>query len=207
MISVIITSFTDFGDYTTPLIASMRLMEEKPFELIVIDNGSKDPYPRGDYTLARFDNPISWSRMLNYGASLAAEDWLCFLNDDVRCFGRFVDIIEDMNKHGLYGSKLKTKPPTWQNMGIEIKYIPAWMLVIQKSLYNKIGGMDEWYPKAGVDDIDFCWRADQLGIPLVEVKFPFAHLAFEKRRRTKWFGFDKQMKKSIDYFRNKVNTK
>jgi len=77
-----------------------------------------------------------------------------------------------------------------------------WAFAIQKSLFEKIGGMDEWYPKSGVDDIDFCWRAEQMGVTLYAIKLPFIHL--EQFRRTKWDGFNEQMQKSIEYLKQKM---
>jgi GT2 family glycosyltransferase len=74
---------------------------------------------------------------------------------------------------------------------------------MQKSIYNQLDGMDEWYPKVGMEDIDFCYRAEKAGIRLNHVTFPFTHL--NKHRRNKWYGFRKQIQKSIEYFiENKV---
>lgn len=202
MISIIITSFTDFGDMTTPLIKSI-LKYERGHEIIVIDNGSKTPYPiGGDYKVFRFSEPHSWAKMLNKGAELAKGDWLLILNDDVLCSGWFSNTIEGLDKRGFYGPKLKKKPPEWA--GVEIYYMQLWAFTIQKTLYEKLGGMDEWYPKAGVDDIDFCWRAHQKGIPFTALNLPFIHL--EQYRRTKWDGFDEQMKKSIEHLSEKIRS-
>jgi GT2 family glycosyltransferase len=204
MISVIITSFTDFGDLTTPLINSMRKHEKKPIELIIVDNGSKKPYPAGKgYSIIRFNKPANWARMLNAGVDASNGDWVCILNDDVLCKGPYVDLIEGLDKTAVHGPAINHKPPEWHNVGVQINYIPAWIFVMQKSIYNQLDGMDEWYPKVGMEDIDFCWRAEQAGIRLNQVTFPFVHL--DKHRRNKWDGFREQMQKSIDYFiENKV---
>lgn len=209
MIQAIITSFTDFGDFTTPLITSLRQFEKKPFRIMVIDNGAKEEYPAGNYDRVRFGRPESWARMINKGASLSQGDWMVFLNDDVVCVGSFVDLIEGLDKSAIYGPKIGIKPPEWHNVGVEVKYIPAWIMIIQKELFFRIGGMDEWYPKVGMDDIDFCWRAGQMGVPIKAIDpidLPFRHLTLY--RRNKWDGFHEQMENSIQYFiDNKVRPK
>ncbi len=200
MISIVITSFTDYGNYTSPLIDSI-LKFEQGHEIIVIDNGSKNAFPPdSDYEIFRFHEPVSWSKMINIGAEIARGDWLLFLNDDTLCKGNFSQKIKTLDKNAVYGPKLKVKPASWA--GFEIPYMQAWILVIQKELFKKIGGMDEWYPKSGVDDIDFCWRAGQMSIPLIAADFPFVHL--EQFRRTKWQGFDEQMERSKQYFIDKA---
>ena len=203
MISAIITTFTDYGDYTTPLIRSILRYEKMPLEIIVVDNGSRNPYPVGtNYKLIRFNKPVCWSTMLNTGADAATGDWLMLLNDDVLCKGKFSGIVEDLDKKALYGTSMRRKNPSWFNVGKQINYLYAWLLVLTRDSFDKIGGFDEWYPKAGVDDIDFCWRAEQKEIPLKVCHLPFIHL--EPHRREKWDGYQEQMLKSIEYFVEKV---
>ena len=96
----------------------------------------------------------------------------------------------------------RKKNPSWFDVGVRINYLYAWNLVMKKSIFDRIGGFDECYQKAGVDDIDFCWRAEQLSIPLIAVDFPFIHL--EPHRREQWDGYREQMLKSIEYFIGKV---
>jgi len=199
MINVVITNFSDFGDYTTPLIESMRRYEKNKYRLFVIDNGSKEPYPAGNYHLIRYNRPVSWSKMINHGAGLAHPgEWIVFLNDDVLCHGPFVWMFGGLDKKVIYGVKHGRKPPDWHDVGVPIHYIPAWIMAVTKDVFDAVGGMDEWYPKVGMDDIDFCWRAEQRGFPIKITNFPFEHLM--QFRRNKWPGFKEQMQRSIEYF-------
>lgn len=203
MISAIITTFTDYGDYTTPLIRSMKRFEKEPIEFIVVDNASRNPYPVGpDYKLIRFNTLTNWSTMLNTGVDASNGDWVMLLNDDVLCRGPFIEMVEGLDKNNVYGPAMRHKKPGWFDVGVQVNYLYAWLLVMRRSVFDLIGGFDEWYPKAGVDDIDFCWRAEQAGFPLVALDFPFIHL--EPHRRVKWDGYEEQMKKSIEYFVKKV---
>jgi GT2 family glycosyltransferase len=154
------------------------------------------------YKLIRFNQPVCWAKMLNTGAEASTGDWLMLLNDDVLCQGSFANTVERLDAHGLYGPAMRKKNPSWFDVGVRINYLYAWNLVMKKSVFDRIGGFDEWYQKAGVDDIDFCWRAEQLSIPLIAVDFPFIHL--EPHRREQWDGYREQMLKSIEYFIGKV---
>jgi len=186
MLSIIITVYTDFGDYATPLIESIR-EHEPDVEIIAVDNASTVPFPEGDYTLIRLDKKHTWSHMLNVGARAAANDWLMMLNDDVMCDGKFLDIVDGFDKNALYGNVIHKKPPEW--VGKEITYLYAWLLLMQKDIYNEVGGFDEGYIASGVDDIDFCWTAQQFGHPLKLAGLPFRHVTDEPgfvRRRKKW---------------------
>lgn len=200
MITVIITSFTDFHDYTTPLIHSIQ-ERERGLGILVIDNGSKEPYPQGPgYRVHRFEEPVSWSKMLNTGASLSPEGWLVILNDDVKCTGHFSHFIRTLDPSLFYGSEKKVKPSSW--FGTPVHYLKAWILVITRKLYFEIGGMDEWYTGAAVEDIDFCWTANQKGISFKVEKFSFRHL--EDSRRKKWGDFEERAEKAKAYLKAKV---
>jgi GT2 family glycosyltransferase len=201
---MVITTFTDRGDYTTPFLRSIRRREPKhnDIEIIIIDNGSRNPYPLGsDYKPIRFNDPVCWAKMLNTGVEASCGDWLMLLNDDVLCQGEFVDLIESIDKNSVVGPQMRHKNPSW-GAGVQINYLYAWLLAMQRDVFDKIGGFDEWYKLAGVDDIDFCWRAEQKGFALSAVDLPFIHL--EPHRREKWDGYVEQMKKSKEYFIRKV---
>ena len=207
MISVIITATNKFGDYATPLIESIRKYEPD-VEIILIDNASPKAYQPGNYRVVRFDEQQSWSHMLNRGASEAKGDWLVMLNDDVLCHGGFSKRVESLDMRSIFGPQIRHKPLSW--VGKRIEYLYAWMLVMHKAIFFHVGGFDENYPAAGVDDIDFAWTAQQKGCKIRAVSLPFTHIADQPgfiHRRKNWDDADfvKRMEASRQYFAKKVN--
>lgn len=207
MISIIITATNKFGDYATPLIESI-IKYEQDIEIILIDNASPQPYETQGVSIIRFDEQQNWSYMLNTGAQKASGDWLMMLNDDVMCHGIFKKRIEGLDKNGIYGPQIRQKPISW--VGKRIEYLYAWLLIMHRQAFFDIGGFDENYPAAGVDDIDFAWTAQQNGYRLKVLSLPFKHLADQPgfvHRRTKWDDVDfvKRMEASRSYLEAKVN--
>lgn len=204
--NIVITATTEFNDYVTPLIQSIREFEPD-VKLIVIDNASPEKYPQGDYDLIRFDKKQSWSHMINTGANAADDGWVMFLNDDVLCKGKFMHMISPLSKRYLYAKDIRYKSSSW-GIGKRFAYLHGWLMLMQKSVFFNVGGLDENYPASGVDDLDFSWTAQKKGYKLREVKLPFIHLGDQKefinRRKIGWENYQETMAKSKRYFLNKV---
>jgi len=205
--NIIITGTTEFNDYFTPLIGSIRCHEPK-VKIIVIDNASPNKYPVGDYDLIRFDEKRSWSQMLNAGAEAVDDGWLMMLNDDVLCTGTFVETVEALKKNIIYTRDIRYKPSNW-GTGKKLAYLHGWLMLMQKRVFGDVGGFDENYPASGVDDIDFSWTAQKKGYKLQAVKLPFIHIAdqpgFVHRRKVGWQNYEETMAASKRYFLNKVH--
>jgi len=206
MISVVITVYTDFGDYATPLIQAIRACEPE-VEIIVVDNASTIPFKADGCTVIRLNKKRSWSHMLNTGAKQASGDWLMLLNDDVVCDGKFAHFVNNLNPNKIYGPEIRCKPKHW--VGEEISYLYAWLLLMRKDVYGAVGGFDEGYIAAGVDDIDFCWSAQEFGYGIGVINLPFRHIADEpefQHRRKKWSAdYQADMELNRKRFAEKVN--
>lgn len=204
--NIIITGTTEFDDYFTPLIQSIR-QYEPDVKLIIIDNASPEKYPAGDYEVIRFDQKRSWSQMLNAGAKKADDGWLMFLNDDVICKGRFIHLVNTLSKRNIYARAIRHKPASW-GTGERLSYLHGWLMLMQKRVFEDVGGFDEHYPASGVDDIDFSWTAQQKGCKLRAVKLPFIHLGDQKdfinRRKVGWGSYQETMAESKRYFLKKA---
>lgn len=201
MISIIVVAFANCGDFATPLISSI-IEYEQDAEIILVDNASTDPFKASPfYKLLRLNKPVGYSRALNVGIENARGDWLMLLNDDCLCIGRFSRLMSGLSKDALYGINIRTKKPAW-GCGEEINYLHGWIQVLHRGTYEKIGPFDENLRYFGMDDIDYGWRAEQIGVALSVVDFPFVHL--DVHRRMKQAGFEQQMKESKEYFIRKV---
>jgi len=201
MVSAVIIANSDFGDYASALIDSILFHEQK-IEIILIDNASRKPYRKNArYNRVRLNEPVGYSKALNIGAKESSGDWLLFLNDDVLTFDRFTQKIERLDRNAIYGLNIRTKKPKW-GTGFFIHYLHGWLQVMHRKIYKKIGPFDENLKYFGLDDIDFGWRAEQLGIKIKVVDFPFVHI--DVHRRMKRAGFYEQMEVSKQYFIEKV---
>lgn len=208
VISFIICANSNWGDYATPFVNSILAQGDK-CEVILVDNGSKKPYPPSDkYKLVRL-NPVghyNYTAALNAGAKKATGEWLMFCNDDVLCTGNFT-YLEGLDQVGVYGAELRHKEK--EQFGADVDYIYGWALLMHRRVWMAVGEFDEYYLHAGFDDLDYCWRAAQAGAKPVEVKpWPFVHLADqknEKHRRATVEGYRENMARSKEYFLKRVN--
>lgn len=83
----------DRGDLIETCLASLLELTTYPgFDVIILDNGSRDPTTleilerwsrHPDCTVVRYDHPFNFSALCNYGASLARGEVLALINDDI----------------------------------------------------------------------------------------------------------------------------
>jgi len=195
MISLIIVSNMRFGDYVGPYIESV-LRYEPETEIIITD-------------LTKEGNRYNYHRGLNSGAKRAKGDWLIFSNDDVLCTNSFSEMIENFDKNCIHGKELRRK--TEEKWGFSVEYLYGFILVMHRSLFEKVGEFDEVYGHAGFDDIDYCWRAQEMGFNLqAHEDLPFLHLADlpgASHRRYLISGYSENMKKSKEHFLEKTKVK
>ncbi len=211
MISFIIPTNNNWGDYVNPYIDSVIEHTKKDqrirIEFIVVDTGSDVPYePSSKYRLIKMpkEKHYNYMKALNLGASMARGDWLIFSNDDVLCEGEFYDDIKRLPRIGIYGNAIREK--TLDTFGANVRYVYGWQIIMHKSVFATVGEFDEYYLHAGFDDIDYCWRASRRGMPIVKANLPFVHLADlqKKHRRVTVKGFREIMARSKEHFIKKV---
>ena len=177
MISLIIVAQNKWQDYATPFIGSIYRHAGWEVEVVLVDNGSPDPYQKEQFSeVIRLDPDENYNYMkaLNAGARAASGDWLVFCNDDILCTGPFSDQINSLPKDFLYGNEIRQKSRAW---GLEFQYIYGWMLIMHRTLWEDVGPYDEYYLHAGFDDLDFSWRSQRAGYALRKLELPFTHLA------------------------------
>lgn len=206
-VSFIICANNKWGDFATPFINSILSQENKVVDIVLVDNGSPEPYAAGSgHQLLRLDPQENYNYMkaLNAGAERAAGNWLIFCNDDILCYGEFAETIESFRPDALYGLEIRQKDREW---GLEFQYIYGWFFIIPRAAWEAVGTFDEYYLHAGFDDLDYSWRAQQKGFALRKVELPFVHLADlpgGKHRRATVADFHKNMARSKAHFLQKV---
>lgn len=199
-VSVVITGINQWNDYTAPFIESVMKYEPE-VEILVIDNGSKKPYPEStEYKLYRYEKTVCYAQALNAGCILSKGAWLMLFNNDALCEGKFIDKVTNLKRDSIYGDEVRYKPNIFKS-GLDVTYLHGWMYVMHRNVYDRVGMFDENYERAGGEDIDYSMAAREVGINLKVMELPFRHL--EKHSRAKIKGHKEAMLRNQEYFKRK----
>lgn len=194
MVSVIIIGINGWEEYTRPLVADIWNYEPD-VNLRVIDNESDPPYPnKGDHII-RLDKRMSYAEAINTSVATVPDGWIIVLNNDVKCDGKFVDSVEALDKNVIYGMTLYSEPT--------FDWLSSWIIVMHKSLFDKVGEFDTRFEVCAYEDIDYCYRAKQIGIQTKKVDLPFHHYG----GKTRWSlpGYEAIRLQNRDKFEQKHN--
>ena len=160
MLSVVMISAgeTQWDQFTTTAIATLKQHKTEDFELIVMDNGGLG---RGDINS---DIMLPYAEAVNKAAELATGNWLLILNNDITIRGDWMRFIYD---HHYCGPKLLRVEGT--------EYIEGWFISIQRDLWHMMGGFNEVY-KNSWEDVDLAWRLCRVGIYPKRINAPVSHI-------------------------------
>jgi GT2 family glycosyltransferase len=131
LISVIIPN-RDGKEVIGPCLKSLDAQSEKPFEVIVVDDGSKDGSP--EYIETNFpwvktvslDAPSGFAGAVCEGFSVSRGDWIAVLNSDTSCEENWIsEILKTINSDtnaGMIASKviLSGDPVKIDSLGIKV---------------------------------------------------------------------------------------
>ncbi len=170
-VSVVIVGINQWEEYTLPLVRSIQ-RHEPLVNIVVVDNASDEAYPSKSWNfeqpipnVLRLHERVCYSGAINAGVTDA--DWTIVINNDTICRGPFVESLEWMNAHTLYGNQLITYK--------SFRWLGLWLFVISKHVWEMVGEFDERFEVCGFDDADYCIRAQQLGISIEKCELPFHH--------------------------------
>lgn len=198
-VSVVIPTFNAAEMIGGQLAALARQTWTAPLEVVVADNGSTDdlesalrPWQRVFPGLRRVDasrgRGVSVARNVGVEAASGTRILLCDA-DDVVC-DRWVEAMaEALTRHALVGGAVETirlsgpsavwvpieshseeLPRTWRDR----PYPYGGNTGMRREVFERVGGYDESYP-AGAEEIDFAWRAADLGYDAVYVPDALLH--------------------------------
>ena len=175
-------------------------------EIVVVDNGSKDPATLellnsldndSRVRVLRYDHAFNYSAINNFAVNNVNSEFICLLNDDI-------EVIDDnwlqqmvalavREQVGAVGARLLYADNTVQHGGImlgvmgvanhlhkdlpvespgyfgrlqlaqELSAVTAACLVVKRSTYQEVGGLNEDQLAVAFNDVDFCLRLREAG--------------------------------------------
>ena len=191
MLSIIIPVYNQH-DMTDECILSV-LENTKDYELVIIDNGSepaiKKPYAgHHDVTLIRNEKNLGFPVSVNQGIRASKGDVICLLNNDVIVTPGWAERLIKWLDHfsivgpctnyaagiqgvmvGNYTSKeglndeANEMSENYQDSAEEVNFIIGFCMLFKKSLFDEIGEFDESLWPCSGEEIDFCFRAVEVG--------------------------------------------
>jgi GT2 family glycosyltransferase len=143
-------------------------------------------------TLMRFDLPKSFAYANNLAIKRCNNDFYLLMNNDIllntNTIAAMLGVLSRESKVGICGTRLLFPDGTIQHCGVafgqgrtgpyhwlrkqpvqlapkgdqEFQAVTGACMLIRREVWEELGGLDEEYP-FGLEDIDFCLRARQVG--------------------------------------------
>lgn len=167
--TAVVLGHNHYEKYTLPLVKSLQKYEPD-LPIVIVDNDSDPPYPRTPGAWSVWANNESVAKGRNAGMSEARNTWYLTLDNDVICTGSFLDIVKTFRTNKIYGPLMKD----WE----VFSYLPGWAVFFSDMCWSAVGEWDEEFKPWGYTEVDYFYRANQLGFEQVHIKeLPFNHYA------------------------------
>ena len=183
-VSVIVCGYNG-GPTLEACLQSLKQIDYPDYEVVVVDDGSTDntqdivkghPWVKSIY---QTNHGLSYAR--NVGAANATGEILAYTDSDCMAdpdwLYYLVGTLLSGNYAGVGGPNISPPAQNWQQAcvaaapggpshvlltDVVAEHIPGCNMAFHRWAFDKIGGFDPEYRKAG-DDVDFCWRLQQEG--------------------------------------------
>jgi GT2 family glycosyltransferase len=165
--SIVIPTYNHCDDLLKPCIESIiRNTDMQEVEIIVVANGCTDC--TRDYVLTLnntkliwFDEPIGYTRATNEGIKAATGDYVLLLNNDVQILDYWPknQWLAKLTQPFLMNKKLAISGPVkYHEPAINKDFLIFFCVLINRSVFEKTGLLDEIFSPGYGEDIDFCMR-------------------------------------------------
>lgn len=183
-----------------------RQEDHPPFEVLVVDNGSSDA-TRDVVTswIAEPDHAARAVRLIdgpsrpgiprtrNMGALRAVGRVLAFCDADDEVDARWVGAMaREVDGDQLAGGRILARtaggterPDVFGPGLLATRYLPHvgnCNCAVSRQTYMTVGGYDESLPRYGFEDVDFSWRVQEAGFPLVYAPDAAVHFTISDAR-------------------------
>jgi len=196
LVSLITLSWHHSLDLTIPFMDSLAAYN-KDFELIIVDQQSIPWQPGCMPTDGAFLATRPWLKILrliensgfprgnNLGLDECSGEIILIINNDVVVHGDILTLprtFVEKDNETIVGMWLR-EHAGWNefrqgNKYVHVPYLEGAYLMFHRSILDKIGGylFDERFGKGGMEDVEFCRRAQSAGLKLCAIDLPLVHL-------------------------------
>jgi len=177
-ISIIIPTYNHLNDLLKPCIESIiKHTDLDNIEIIISANGCTDNTREyieslgSPFKLIWNDEPIGYTRAINLGIKEANGEFIILMNTDVVILdwaekNQWLDIM--LEPFSNYKVGITGVVKSYDN-NVNRNFMIFFLVAIRKSVFEKIGLLDEIFSPGGCEDIDFCIRAENVGYLQIEV--------------------------------------
>lgn len=182
LFSIVIPTYNHFYDLLRPCLDSIERntnLTDGQKEIIIVSNGSTDEtvgyieFKKRSglpYKILDFPKPLGFPKAVNIGCLAARGDFLVILNNDVEILACTKDIwLLEMLMPFSDPEVAVSGPVKIVNEATNREFVMFFCVMIRKSVFEQLNGLDEsFYPGFG-EDVDFCIRATLAGYRLEQV--------------------------------------
>jgi GT2 family glycosyltransferase len=183
-VSVIVCSYNG-GQTLEACLRSLKKVNYPDYEVVLVDDGStdntKEIVSHHPWVNAIHQPNMGLSVARNVGAAHATGEIIAYTDSDCMAdpdwLYYLVGTLLSGNYAGVGGPNISPPAQNWQQAcvaaapggpshvlltDVVAEHIPGCNMAFHRWAFDKIGGFDPEYRKAG-DDVDFCWRLQQEG--------------------------------------------
>lgn len=150
-------------------------------ELIVVDDGSKEPISKiipklfPDVKMITNKCNMGFARTVNKGIKVASNDLICLLNNDIKLpnsgwLKLMVDSMDEFDLTAPAGGRMDNnwnyQPGEAKKKSDKFSFLPFWCILLKQQVIDSIGLIPEDFSKGFWEDVLFCYRAKKAGFKM-----------------------------------------
>lgn len=180
-LSVVIGAVGNVG-LTRRCVEAVRGLSALGPEVVLVDNGSSAEETQelarlGADVLLWFPEMIGYPAAMNAGVQAASGEYVCLLNNDAEPVqqgwdARLVSVLEVMPRAAMVApvcdvafnpGQAAAGPSAAQDELLEAEQLVFVCVVMRRTLFDQVGGLDEGFGLGNWEDTDFSWRVRRAG--------------------------------------------